>query len=125
MVPVMQTAFLLTDTDLSADSQSVTDFLHSHLRAVCDLEQNKQRVMQVLETPDAESFLERAATLQKKVAPVLASKLQTLRAEVDKTLTVLQEQLAEKNLAKASAIEEDMATRLATTKSAARAQITT
>ena len=86
MVPVMQTAFLLTETDLSADSQSVTDFLHSHLRAACDLEQNKQRVLQVLATPDAESFLERAARgVQKKVAPVLASKLETLRAEVDKS----------------------------------------
>ena len=153
MVPVMQAAFLLTETDLSADSQSVTDFLHSHLRAACDLEQNKQRVLQVLATPDAESFLERAAAVQKKVAPVLASKLETLRAEVDKALTVLEEQLvpssvtnedflkqcvsgdalkkllkacvkAEKNLAKASAIEEDMATRLAAAKSAARAQIT-
>ena len=76
-----------------------------------------------------------------------------MRAAGDKGLTVLQEQLvpssvtnedflkqclsgdavkkllkacvkAEKNLAKASAIEEDMATRLAAAKSAARAQIT-
>ena len=77
----------------------------------------------------------------------------SMRGAGDKALTVLQEQLvpssvtnedflkqclsgdavkkllkacvkAEKNLAKASAIEEDMATRLAAAKSAARAQIT-